>query len=66
LAVVSALTHAPARRCCGGRRRFQRILRAFAAVLAFNELENTLGFQNEATRPEERCLTLFMLALWHA
>ena len=48
------------------RRRFQRILRAFARVLAFNELESRVGLQVEGSRPQERCLTLFMLALWHA
>ena len=46
--------------------RFQRILRAFARVLAFNELESRVGLQVEGSRPQERCLTLFMLALWHA
>ena len=48
------------------RRRFQRILRAFARVLAFTELESRVGLQVEGSRPQERCLTLFMLALWHA
>lgn len=48
-----------------GRRRFQRILRFFAEVLAFGELGERLGNQEDARGPAERTLTLFMLALWH-
>ena len=47
-------------------RSFVRLLRAFARVLAFSELESSVGLQVESSRPQERCLTLFMLALWHA
>ena len=48
------------------RGRFQRIVRTFAPALYFNELANVVGPENQMNGDEQRCLGLFMLALWHA
>ena len=41
-------------------------MRTFASALVFDELSQVVGPENAMTGDEQRCLGLFMLALWHS
>jgi hypothetical protein len=41
-------------------------VRTFAQALYFQELARVVGPEKATTGDEQRCLGLFMLALWHA